>query len=65
MATGIGGSKAVRDFVRDAIKNGFVLVRCRKHIILRNHRGTLTIAASTSDHRGLENARHDMKKLID
>lgn len=65
MATGIGGSKAVRDFVKEAQQNGFVLARCKKHIVLKNHRGTLTVSASTSDHRGLMNAARDMKKLID
>lgn len=57
-------SKAAREFHRQALANGFELIRSKNHLVY--HRagvGTIAVAGSASDKRALQNNLARMNRM--
>jgi len=59
-------TKMSKDYIRLANEYGFILVRCKKHAILKHKDGSiLACPSSPSDSkRGLMNLRRDIRRVL-
>ena len=51
--------KDVRIAVKQLVNEGWVVKRCKKHLILNKNNDTLVVSKSPSDFRALKNALRD------